>query len=753
MSWWAPWVVGLASGLACLGAVDQPPATDTFLRDYAETRGFSLGRPVKPQPTPDGRAVLFLRAQARLPKLHLFEFDVSSGQTRELLTPEQLLKGAEERLSPEEKARRERMRVSVGGFTDFQLSADGALILLSLGGKLFVFERATGKVQALKTGPGVILDPKFSPDAKSVAYVRDHDLYVLDLARQKERRVTKGGSAALTHGLAEFVAQEEMDRFTGYWWSPDGKFIAYEEADATGVETWFVADPAKPESPSVPSFYPRPGKANVRVRLGLAPARGGSTLWVEWDAARYPYLARVDWHKQGGLTLMVQTRDQKELALLWADPRRGRTSVLLTERDAAWVNLDQEVPRWLEDGSGFLWTSEREGGRQLELRNKGGDLARVLVPPSAGYRGLVAVDEAAGQVYFRASPDPTECHLHRVPLAGGESVALTTEPGLHSATFAKNCALYVHQFAALKAMPKSVVRRRDGALVAELPSVAESPPFMPRMEIQKVGEEPGFYAKVIRPREFDARRKYPVIVSVYGGPQANTVQANASGQFLNQWLADQGFVVVSVDGRGTPGRGRDWERAISKQFGTVPLADQVAGLQALGLRFPELDLARVGITGWSFGGYMSALAVLRRPDVFKAAAAGAPVSDWLDYDTHYTERYLGLPDRDAAAYQEGSLLTYAGGLTRPLLLIHGTADDNVYFRHTLKLADALFRAGNEFELLPLQGFTHMVPDPVVNEQLWLHIAAFFSEHLGPSPPAHEGPPKRQRRVLIRNAAA
>jgi dipeptidyl-peptidase-4 len=717
-------------------AVGQPPATNTFLRDYAETRGFSLGRPAKAQPTPDGKAVLFLRAQARLPKLHLFELDVASGQTRELLTPEQLLKGAEERLSPEEKARRERMRVSLGGFTDFQLSEDGALILLSLGGKLFVLERGTGKVQALKTGPGVILDPKFSPDGKSVAYVRDHDVYVLDLARQEERRVTTGGSATLTHGLAEFVAQEEMDRFTGYWWSPDGKFIAYEEADASGVETWFVADPAKPEAPAAPSFYPRPGKGNVRVRLGLAPVRGGRTVWVKWDAAHYPYLARVDWHKQGGLTLTVQTRDQTELALLRADPRRGQTTVLLTERDAAWVNLDQEVPRWLEDGSGFLWMSERAGGRQLELRHKGGDLARVLVPPTAGYQSLAAVDDAAGQVFFRASPDPTESHLHRVPLAGGESVSLTTEPGLHGATFAKNCALYVHQVSALKAMPKSLVRRRDGTLVAELPSVAESPPFLPRLEILRAGEGEGFYAKVIRPREFDPRSKYPVIVSVYGGPQANTVQANLSGQFLNQWLADQGFVVVSVDGRGTPGRGRDWERAISKHFGSVPLADQVAGLQALGRKFPELDLERVGITGWSFGGYMSALAVLRRPDVFTAAVAGAPVTDWLDYDTHYTERYLGLPDRDAAAYREGSLLTYAGGLTRPLLLIHGTADDNVYFRHTLKLADALFRAGQPFELLPLQGFTHMVPDPVVSERLNSRIAAFFRQHLGQ--PARSG---------------
>jgi len=247
--------------------------------------------------------------------------------------------------------------------------------------------------------------------------------------------------------------------------------------------------------------------------------------------------------------------------------------------------------------------------------------------------------------------------------------------------------------------------------------------------MMKVGAGEGFHAIVIRPRDFDPRKQYPVIVDVYGGPKHTVVNAAMGPYLLKQWLADQGFVVVAFDNRGTPGRGRDWERAISKHFGSVPLDDQVAALQALAKRCPELDLRRVGIVGWSFGGYMSALAVLKRPDVYKAAVAGAPVVDWLDYDTHYTERYLGLPDKDPEAYKEGSLLTYAAGLQRPLLLVHGTADDNVYFRHTLKLADALFRAGNYFELLPLSGLTHMVPEPVVMEQLWSRIAAHFHKHL------------------------
>jgi dipeptidyl-peptidase-4 len=720
---------GPAHAQAATDAKDAPLDT-RYLRDYAETRGFMLGRPTKAKPTPDGKAVLFLRAEARVPKLRLYEFDVATGKTRELLTPQQVLKGAEEKLSPEEKARRERMRVSVGGFTDFHLSRDATLILLSLSGKLYVVERSSGTVRELHIAAGTLLDPKFAPDGKSVAYVRDNDVYVYDLAADKEKRLTTGGTERLTHGLAEFVAQEEMDRYTGFWWSPDSRFIAYEEADAVDVEVWYVCDPADPSRAAQPSFYPRPGKANVKVRLGVVPTAGGQTVWIDWDAKKYPYLARVAWDEHGPLTLAVQTRDQKEVVLLEADPRTGKTTPLVTERDAAWVNLPSKVPAWLSDGSGFLWTSEQEGGPRLELRDKSGALRRVVVPAEAGFQGLVDLEAKSGQLVYEASSDPTQSGLFRAMLDGGEPQALTREPGLHGAVFAKNHAIYVHQAALPGAMPRTTVHRADGMFIGELPSLAETPPFVPRAELVKVGPGQGFYAAVVRPRNFDAARRYPVIVHVYGGPRHQMVQAAMGTRLLDQWLADQGFLVVSLDGHGTPNRGRDWERAIGKHFGSVPLNDQVAGLQALGKKFPEMDLDRVGVYGWSFGGYLSALAVLRRPDVFKAGVAGAPVVDWLDYDTHYTERYLGLPASDAAAYKEASLLTYAADLKRPLLLVHGTADDNVYFRHTLKLTDALFRAGKDFEVLPLSGLTHMVPDPVVTQRLYARIAQHFQRHLG-----------------------
>jgi len=706
------------------------PLDASYLRLHAETRGFMLGRPVRPKPTPDGKFVLFLRAQAKVAKLSLFEFDVAAGKTRELLTPEQLLKGAEEHLSPEEKARRERQRVSVGGFTDFQVSPDGKRIIVSLSGKLYLVERETAKVQELPAGEGVLVDPKFSPDGRAVSYVRNQDVCITGLDDRHETAVTTGGTEKKTHGLAEFVAQEEMNRFTGYWWAPDGKSLAFEEADADGVETWYLADPVHPDQPAQPFYYPRPGKANVKVRLGVAAATGpGDAVWVEWDDKTYPYLADVKWDKEGPMTILAQNRTQTEQVLLKVDPATGKTTPLLTEMDPAWVNLRHDGPRWPDDGS-FLWPAEGKDGPRLELRGKDGSVSRVLVTADAGFQELVDVDPKAGMFVYRAGLEPTESVLFRAPLDGGKATRLDPARGDHVAVFSKDHSIYVETSTSTAAMPKTTVHKATGELVGELPSVALDPPFALNTETLKVGDDPGYYAYVVRPHDFDKAKRYPVILHVYGGPTHRMVQDAMGGRLIDQWLADQGFIVAALDNRGTPGRGRDWEKAVSKHFGSVPLDDQVAGLKALGKRFPEMDLDRVGVYGWSFGGYLSALAVLRAPETFKAAVAGAPVVDWLDYDTHYTERYLGLPETDPDAYKEGSLLTYAADLKRPLLLVHGTADDNVYFRHTLKLTNALFRAGKDFDLLPLAGMTHMTPDPVVPERLYEKIVGHFQEHLG-----------------------
>ncbi|MCS6912723.1 MAG: S9 family peptidase, partial [Myxococcota bacterium] len=726
--------VGLLSTMcltAAASAAEAPVPDPGYLRRHAETRGFSLGRPVQPRPTPDGQAVLFLRSGPRSPTLSLYEFAVASGQTRELVRPEQLLRGAEEQLSTEEKARRERMRMSLRGFTQLELSPDGTLVLLPLSGRLYLLNRKTGTVTELRTGPTPALDPHLSPDGRRVAYVRDRDLYVYDLATEQERRLVASRHPQVSYGLAEFIAQEELHRHQGLFWSPDGQQLAFEEADHRGVELLHIADPARPEQPPTAFPYPRPGRANAKVRLGLISVTGGRPTWVRWDADRLPYLATVRWDKNAPLTLVVLSRDQHDLEVLEVT-QGGRTRTLLREHDPAWLNVDQDVPRWLPDGSGFLWTSERSGQRELELRDRSGQLVRVLVPGSAGYQKLIDVD--GQRVVFAAAADPAVRDLFWVPLGGGPAQPLPPQvsgPAVRGATFSRDHSLYVHTWTSPQSMTRTTVHRADGTLVGELDSVAEEPPFRPRLELSWAGPQ-RLRASILRPRDHRPGRRYPVVVSVYGGPGHTKVSAAMHGYLLDQWLADHGYIVVSADGRGTPGRGREFERALAGSFARTTVADQVEALQALAQHHPEMDLTRVGIYGWSFGGYLAALAVLLRPDVFHVAVAGAPVVDWLDYDTCYTERYLGLPADNPAGYADSSLLTHAAKLVRPLLIIHGTSDDNVYFFHALKLSNALFRAGRDHELLPLVGLTHMVPEPLVTERLWERILATLSRTLRPT---------------------
>jgi dipeptidyl-peptidase-4 len=710
---------------------DRKP--DTFLRQFSETRRYMSGRPGKSRITPDEKTILFLRTQPTSATQVLFAFDVASGTAKELLTPESILKGAEETLTVEEQARRERMRVSSRGFTTFDLTEDGARILVSLSGKLYVVERSTGKVTELKTGPGVI-DPHFSPDGRQIAYVRDQDVYRIDLATNKEQRVTKGGTPEKTHGLAEFVAQEEMRRYSGFWWSPDARHIAYTESDTSGVEKLTIVDVMHPEKGGNTFPYPRPGKANAVVRLGITPVTGGKTVWVSWDAKAYPYLATVAWQEGGPLTVLVQNRTQTEQQLLAVDPRTGKTRLLLTEKDEAWINLDQDFPRWLADGSGFLWYTERNGGPEVELRNADGSLARSWVKPDAGFRGMARFVEKDRTLYFFGDPNPPESYLYRVKDGGVPARISTGTPAPAyevPAAISKEGGLIVAVSQTDTTMPRFQVLRSDGTRVGELPSVAAEPPFTPNMQFFQVGKE-GFHASVIRPRNMKPGVKLPVVVKVYGGPTTTVVSRGMAGNLLNQWLADQGFIVVKFDGRGTPLRTAAWERVVKYDFATTTLDDQIAALKALAEKVPEMDMSRVGIEGWSFGGYMAALAALKRPDVFKAAVAGAPVVDWLDYDTHYTERYLGLPQEHPEAYEKSSLLTYAKDPSKPigkLLLIHGTADDNVYFFHTLKLSHALFLAGKPHELLPLSGLTHMVPDPLVSQRQYEWALQHFQKNL------------------------
>ncbi|HUK64897.1 MAG TPA: S9 family peptidase, partial [Dongiaceae bacterium] len=367
---------------------------------------------------------------------------------------------------------------------------------------------------------------------------------------------------------------------------------------------------------------------------------------------------------------------------------------------------------------------------QLELRAADGHLLHTLTPASLGMKSFVDVDAAGGAAWVLAGDDPTAPQLWRVSLdpAKGKPEALTREPGVHGAVFGRGHQISVRSLTVADGPPLHTVVDRTGRSIGTLRSLAETPSVTPRIEFATVGPR-GFHAAILRPARFDAAARYPVILSVYGGPHVQVVTRSRNAFLLQQWFADHGFIVVSLDGRGTPGRGREWERVLKGDLSEIPLDDQVEGLRALAEKVPQMDLSRVGVYGWSFGGYFSAMATLRRPDVFRAGCVGAPVVDWHDYDTFYTERYMGLPDENPKGYEAASVLSYADRLERPLLIVHGTVDDNVYFVNSMKLTGALFRAGKPFEFLPLAGFTHMVPDPVVTERLYGRIERFFEEHV------------------------
>jgi dipeptidyl-peptidase 4 len=719
----------------CSVRAAEPESADLrYFRELVETRNYSLGQPISPQITPDGKTVVFLRGGARDPVLRLYEFTIADTKLREILTPEKLLQGTEEKLTAEERSRRERERQSLRGFTSFQLSKDGSKLLVALSSRLYLVARLDGTVTEL---PGRNwIDPHFSPDGRAVAAVTGGDLHVIDLEKLTDAALTSGASEAVQHGTAEFVAQEEMDRHEGFWWSPDSQSIAYQETDNSGVESRFIADPLHPETPPAKNFYPRAGTQNAKVRLGIVARSGGETRWVEWDREKYPYLARVVWKETGApLCIVVQNRAQQEELLLAVDPTTGATRELLRENDAAWLNLDHKpMPVWLKSGREFLWTTERNGGWQVELHSADGKLVRAITPVDFQLDELIDLNEADRSIVVSGGQDSRERHLLRFSLeTNADPQRLTREPGRHLGVFGENKETFLHRFDLLDGRGGwEVLHSVDAKPIAALPSVAERPSSLPKVELLRTEGARPMDGAIVRPRDFKKGSRYPVILDVYAGPGHKQVLAQPDRYMIDQWMADRGYIVVAIDGRGTPGHGRDWERAIRGNLIEVALADQVAGLQALAKHEPAMDLKRVGVVGWSFGGYFSAMAVMQKPEVFRCAVVGAPVVTWENYDTYYTERYLGLPSENADGYRKSSVLTYASNLTRPLLLIHGLTDDNVYFQHSVQLSEALFQAGKDFNFLPLLG-THMVSEPLLRLRRQTRVIDFFDAELKPRP--------------------
>lgn len=679
---------------------------------------------MKPKVAPDGSRVTFLRGKdSDRNQLDLWEYDIASGQTRLLVDSKVVLPGTET-LSDEEKARRERQRIaSLTGIVDYQWAPDARTLLFPLGGELYLYDlgkQGREAVRKLTNAEGFTTDAKLSPKGGFVSFVRERNLWVIDLASGKQLQLTRDGSAVIGNGVAEFVADEEMDRHTGYWWAPDDSAIAFARIDESPVPVQKRYEMYADRVEMIEQRYPAAGDKNVRVTLGVvAPRADAAPTWVDLGKQQDIYLARVNWRDPQHLTFQRQSRDQKLLELVEANLADGKQRTLVSETSKTWVPLHNSL-RFLKDGR-FLWSSERSGFQHLYLASADGKQLTALTSGNWPVDELLAVDEDAGKAYFRAGVEsPLRSEIHVVPLAGGAPVKLSKVPGMHSAAFANNASVYVDSWSNHTTPPQIELYRANGEKIATLldNNLADPKhPYARYLDAQRPVEygtltaadgKTELHYSLVKPAGFDAGKKYPVAVYVYGGPASQTVTDSWPGRgdhLFNQYLAQQGYVVFSLDNRGTPRRGRDFGGALYGVQGTVEVADQLKGVQWLKAQ-PWVDAQRIGVQGWSNGGYMTLMLLAKASDQYACGVAGAPVTDWGLYDTHYTERYMNLPAANPAGYTEGRVLTHIDGLTSPLLLIHGMADDNVLFTNSTSLMSALQKRGQPFELMTYPGAKH-----------------------------------------------
>jgi dipeptidyl-peptidase-4 len=685
--------------------------TVSFPRQMARTRRFTLGEPRNFTICADGKRVLFLRAMAGDdPRTGLWLLDPGSGVERLVVDPSQL--AADHDLPPAERARRERVRETASGVVAYAADDAGRVVAFAASGELWVADVDSGTARSLPTAPGAF-DPRPDPAGRRIAYVSGRELRVIGVDGSDDRVLAGDANETISWGRAEFIAAEEMARTRGHWWAPDGSAVLATRIDEADVPLLWIADPTHPDRPPTSVRYPLAGSANADVTLHVVPLAAPPTQ-VAWDRERFPYLARVSWAEGHAPLLQVQSRDQRTAQILEADVHAGSTRLLHEDADEVWVELFPGAPTWC--GDVVVRVADVGGARRLLVG------AEPVTPADLYVRAVAGA--ADGEVVFTASDgDPTQVHVYRWSADGLER--LTESPGVHAATHAG--ATTVISSAGLE---------HDGSLHQVLgagsawpvASCAEAPGLIPQVQLLALGER-GLAAGLLLPRGHVAGTKLPVLLDPYAGPHAQRVLSARRIWLESQWWADQGFAVLVVDGRGTPGRGPEWEREIWHDFAGPILDDQIDGLRAAAELEPDLDLTRVGIRGWSFGGYLAAMAVLRRPDVFHAAVAGAPVTDQALYDTHYTERYLGRPQDEPEVYRRNSLLDDAPSLSRPLLLIHGLADDNVLAAHTLQLSQRLTEAGRSHSVLPLTGVTHMTPQEAVAENLLLLQVDFLKKAL------------------------
>ena len=678
--------------------------------------------------TPDDRRVTYLKGAADdKDRLDLWAYDIGR-HTHARLVDALTLQPDGERVSAEEAARRERQRTAAfKGIVDYAVSPDGRQVLIPLNGDLYLQSLATTTAPVrLTSTPAAETDPRFSPRGTFVSYVREGNLYAIELASRREIALTRDASDTVSFGTAEFIAQEEMDRDTGYWWSPDESRIAYTRVDDSPVPIARRFEINASDVGIVEQRYPYAGGPNAAVTL-LVTSLATTAVPVRVDLGPETdiYLARVQFFPDGRtLAVQRQSRDQRRLDLLAADVATGAARTLLTERSDTWVPLHDEL-RFLEGGRRFIWASDASGRRQLSLHAADGRLVRALTRGDAMVvadgRGaaLKAVDERGGWFYYVANaPDTLGRQLFRDRLdAPGSPRQLTQGAGWHSVDMTDDGRHFLDTWSTTEIPPRLALRDRDGKLVEELVAnrLAAGHPYfryagahVPAQfgQIDAADGQKLNYL-LLKPPGLKPGERAPVIVNVYGGPGVQNV-SNAWGgtwQLLNQLLVQRGYVVFMLDNRGSGFRGRQFEAANHLRLGTLEVDDQVRGVEFL-RTLPYVDGARIGIYGWSYGGYLSLMCVLKAPQAFAAAVAGAPVTDWRLYDTHYTERYLGKPQDNRSGYDEADVLRFAARLERPLLLMHGMADDNVLFTHTTQLLKVLQDARRPFELMTYPGGKH-----------------------------------------------
>lgn len=727
---------------AALGALLLTSAIPAVAQDRLTLeRVFASPDLAGPQPralklSPDGSLVTLLKPRAdEKERLDLWAIDSKTGAERMLVDSKKTGSGAD--LSEAEKMQRERDRSVAGstGITSYDWSPDGKSILVPVDGDLYL-AGLDGKVTRLTDTPDGELNGVVSPKGSYVSFVRGGNLFTQPIGG-KERQVTQGASDTLSWGTAEFVAQEEMDRRTGYWWSPDDARIAVARVDESPVGIVTRTAIGGEGTKVYQQRYPAAGTPNAIVDLFVMKPDGSGQVQVYLGPDKDIYLARVDW-SQDGKTLYVQreSRDQKRLDLLAVDPATGKAEVVLTETAKSWINLSNNFHA-LKDGS-FLWWSEKSG--HGHLYRVSGTKWTALTSGDWEVRDVVGVDEAKGLVYFTGNREtPLEQQLYVTSLGKPAQARALTQQGWWNDAVMDGAATRVVVTRQNTDQPKQVYLADNGGKQLQWLShnaLTGSHPYAPyvaghvktRFGTVKAADGTILHTKIMMPT-MEPGKRYPVFMIHYGGPGGGRQVTNTWSGALNQYLVDRGWIVFAIDNRGTPDRGKAFEDHIYHAMGTVEVDDQLKGVEWLKAQ-PFVDPKRIATYGWSYGGYMSLKLLEKAPGVFAAAVAGAPVTKWQLYDTHYTERYLGQPQAKESAYPASGAVDEAVKISDPLLLIHGMSDDNVVFDNATALMAKMQGAAVPFEMMAYPGQTHRVGGPGISVHLWKTIEHFLAEHAG-----------------------